>query len=139
MKRKAFFVYMYPKDSDTHVYLELDSIENLEQNDTARGRQWFLKKKIVDGIGSIIAVELEGDSVLFSKRPVILARWPHKDDVAGWILKKRAVDYQKKIDTLAKEDWLAEQLMPLKDAYRMTSNRHDRAAMLAEIIRIVTS
>ena len=132
-------MYAYPNPSGVFINYLFNSLEDVLKGDLSLGEKYPTKGKVVDGVGCAIVVTVKEDgSISYKKNQFPAARWPNKEEVAEWIVKKRAVDASKVVLKEAKADLLKEQLEPIRQAY-LSSNYSTRTAILAEVMRIITS
>jgi hypothetical protein len=125
-----------------HVYYRLkDSSDNNGQSAEEYLPLYTFDKPIFKkvGIGGVVQCGFKGDtSVSFNKNKWPCDVWKNKEERVKWHAKKAAFDQEDQVIKDVKANDLIETLKPIRQAYRESSTQN-RRAILAEVIRIITT
>lgn len=141
----AYLIYAGRTEVGQHLHYILRS---LDQND---GKLSAIKKlntfhtdnKVYkrERIGYIMPVTLvkDGASIRYNDKANTQGFWANQEDITQWRLSDGIYQAQAAIEKKANDNPLIELLAPITEKYKTTYNRKQRAAILAEVISIITT
>lgn len=142
----AYFIYAGRiADNTRHLYYVLIDLALNDGIKRARVQcDTFLtdKKAFKRGtIGAIYPIMLEngGNRATYKKDTGAIAYWKTNDDLIEWRATDSAAEVVNVIEKTGKQNKMFDALAPIAYAYRKAKTNQARAAVLAEVIRYITS
>jgi len=140
----TYLIYAGRRNNNSiHVYYIINDISENDKHTLAKTLEKFVVKKRLfkrGSIGAIYQVKLTDDreSVNYSPIQSPVDYWNTKSDTLEWQTLESAAKIAEQVDKKGKENALINTLQPIKKAYKFANN-NERAAILAEVIKIITS
>lgn len=143
--KSAYFVYAGRTENKQHLYYVLNDLADNDGKTVARLEldTFYTDKKIFKNnrIGYILPVTLknQGRSVSYNKSASVAGYWKTEQDLVQWRLTDAVGEAVAGIEKLGNDNQLAEALEPVRRIYARSLSRQHRNAVIAEVIRIITS
>lgn len=143
--KPAYLVYAGRTEQKQHLYYVLNDLTHNDGETVARHEldTFYTDKKIFkyNRIGYILPVTLTngGKSIKYSKGASAAGYWKTDADLVEWRLTDAVAETIAGIEKQGDTNQLAEALEPVRRIYARSSSRQARNAVLAEIIRIITT
>ena len=91
------------------------------------------------GIGGVVQCKFVGNvSIRYDADRYPCATWKCEEDRVKWYAKRSAYDQHEQVMKGVKQNDLIERLKPIREAYK-ESSWHNQRAILAEVMRIITT
>jgi len=141
----AYFVYAGRTVNKQHLYYVLKDLADNDGKTNARHEleKFHTDKKIFkyNRIGYITPITLTNNekNVRYNKATNVAAYWKTEADLIEWRLSDAVAETISGIEKNADTNQLAQALEPVRRIYARSLNRQHRNAILAEVIRIITS
>jgi len=139
----AYFIYAGRTPQKQYLYYVLNDLADNDGQVVARQEleTFYVDKKIfkTNRIGLVMPVILTngGKSVKFNKQARAVAYWKTEADLIEWKLADAAAETVALIERKGRANQLIKTLEPIRQHYARSS-KIERAAILAEVIRIIT-
>lgn len=140
----AFFIYAGRNEAKQHVHYILTDIK-FNDGDTLASKElkdFITEKKIFKHcrVGYILPVVIIDNStkVRYNKDAIVQGYWKTESDLIEWRLSNSVADTVSMIEKQASDNQLEKLLEPIRRQYKRTLNKSHRAALIAEVIRVVT-
>lgn len=139
IKEDRFLIFLGKSENKSHQYLLLPK-DFVNDGNEATGKVVWYSVKWNGNAGSIYKVSAteNGEQVSYDKKNFSVGKWKNKEQLLEWQANQRACEDKEYWAKQNRKDELLDYLESLRDAYKSTSNRQQRAVMLARIIDYIT-
>ncbi len=137
---EIYLIYAGMTDGGSHKYYRLEDIDKNEPENSALDLKshTYKNNNIGKYIGAIYKVKEEGDSVSFKSKTPPVGWWRNRRDILIFQTIDKAARTEQEQKKASNKNELEAVLQPIKVAYNSTYNGRTRAAIIAEVIRIIT-